>query len=166
MQCTAAPFVRPRVRPFCRPLLYRPRWEGEIQGYAYNSTRRYWPTLSRWYEWPDLMQEAYIVFMACERKYTGKVNRARWFMALFKTAWHNRLVNIIVSVPRYSLLDAGDGESVPDLPCVDLSRELWDVARSLPRELQVVLGDVCRLRPRFNFSKRALRDLRVALVQS
>lgn len=145
-----------------RPCLpFVPRWEGECKGYAYNAMRRFWPTLQAWYEWDDLMQEAFLVFLKCKRRYYTFVDTPQWFMALFKTSLHNRLVNLVVSVPRYSLTEEGVSDA---LVVPDIARELWELTRDLPRELQVVLGDVCRLRPRFNFSKRALRELRLALA--
>lgn len=144
-----------------RPHLpFVPRWEGECKGYAYNATRKFWPALQAWHEWDDLMQEAFLVFLKCKRRYYACVDKPEWFMALFKVSLHNRLVTMVVSVPKYSLME---GDDVPDRPVPDVARELWEVARDLPRELQVVLGDVCRLRPRFNFSHQALRELRAAL---
>lgn len=155
---TAVPGTASRRRP---RLPFVPKWDGECKGYAYNAMRRFWPTLQPWYEWDDLMQEAFLVFLKCKRRYYARVDTPQWFMALFKTSLHNRLVNLVVSIPRYSLVegDAADAMAVPDL-----ARELWELTRDLPRELQVVLGDICRLRPRFNFSQRALRELRVALA--
>lgn len=146
-----------------RPRLpFVPRWAGECEGYSHNALRKFWPSLQPWHEWDDLMQESFLVFLKCKRRYYRRVDRPEWFMALFKTSLHNRLVTLVLSVPKYSLME-GDAE-VPDRPVPDIARELWELARDLPVELQVVLGDVCRLRPRFNFSKQALRELRVALA--
>lgn len=145
-----------------RPVLpFRPHWSGEIQGYAYNSTRRYWPTLRAWYEWEDLTQEAYLVYMMCDRRYRGRVDNGAWFMALYKSSWHNKLVDLVVRVPQYSL---GQSAELWEPAAPDIVRELWEIYRGLPQELQVVLIDVCRLKPRFHFSKRAIRELRVAMA--
>lgn len=162
MQVPSVSCTRPRV--YHRPVLpFRPHWDGEIQGYAFNSSRRFWPTLQKWYEWEDVQQEAYVIYMLCERRYSGKVSNPRWFMSLFKSAWHRRMLTLVVRLPTYSLLSNEDGSA--DVPCADIGRELWEVVHDLPRELQIVLMDICRLRPRFNFSKEAMRKLRVALVQ-
>lgn len=41
-------------------------------------------------QWADAMQEAYLVFMRCERKYT-ELKTPSQFMALFKLAWINQV---------------------------------------------------------------------------
>ena len=158
---TSATSRRPQLL-LRRPRPFVPHWSGECEGYAHNTLRRFWPALQPWYEWDDLMQESFLVFLKCKRRYYATVDRPQWFMALFKISLRNRLINLVLSVPRYSLVE-GDAE-VPDFPVQDVVLELWEVVRDLPRELQMVLMDVCRLQPRFNFSKQAVRDLRAALA--
>ena len=147
--------IRPR-------LPYRPNWSPELAGYVHNSIRRYWSTLAPWYQWEDLAQESQIVFLLCRRRYTGVVDNPAWFMALFKTAWQNRLVDLTVAIPRYSLLEGLD-HSVLQQAAPDTLHELLELIEALPLGLRMVLSDICRPKGRLRISQRTLLNLRAAL---
>lgn len=147
--------VRPRLR-------YQPRWSPELAGYSYNATRHYWSTLSPWYEWEDVQQEAQIIFLLCQRKYTGVVDNPAWFMSLFKTALRNRLIDLAVSIPKYSLLEGLD-HSVLQQAAPDTLHELLEMMENLPLGLRLVLNDMCRPKGRLRVSQRTLSKLRLAL---
>lgn len=131
---TAVHSARPRIS-------FRPTWNKAIRGYAYNLTRSFWPKLRRYYAWEDLAQEAYLTFERCAHRYSGKVDNEVWFVALFKTAWYQRLLALSARTPR-GLLDS--------------------VAESSEYLQELVLWDLCRPDSHCKFSRVARAYTHVA----
>ena len=113
-----------------------PQWSGPIQGHAINSIKKMYPALCAEHEFDDLLQEAYIVFMKCERKYKGTVDNAAWFMSLFRTALQNRLYTLAGKCHDTISLDA---LTLAQEPVEQDTNFLRQVVRELPSEVQDLL---------------------------
>lgn len=147
--------MRPRLA-----LAYEPEWTKEIEGCAYNMTRKYWNGLKAWYEWDDLMQEARIAFLRLQRRYRGKVDNPAWFMSLFKVSWQRRLIHLFRRRPAYSL----SADPLPELVEPPELQDLLELIDSIPMELRIMMADLCRPIPRFRFSKKDAAPLKSLLT--
>jgi hypothetical protein len=125
---------------------YLPEFTGPIEGFVVNYiSKNYW-RVARTVPREDLMQEAYVVFLRCKRKYT-QLEEARHFMALFKTAWVRHFTDLANAdtqdrlVSSTEMVDAdGDAhtrEMVGEL-CTD--GELATKLRQAPAEVLMVLN--------------------------
>lgn len=151
--------ARPKLR-------YRIRWTPELEGFAYNSLRRYWPTLSPWYEWEDLMQEAFVVFLLCRKRYRGVVDNPAWFMALYKRSWLNRLFDLSADKPKYSLIEDWSllEATAPATSCAATGLgDLVNQVEKLPIGLRISFVELCRPKGRFKVSRRTVRQLATKL---
>jgi DNA-directed RNA polymerase specialized sigma24 family protein len=153
------PSVRRRARP---RLAFQPTWNKAIRGYAYNLTRSFWPQLQPFHEWEDLTQESYLVFDTCARRYKNKVDNGAWFMALFKIALRNRLLDLVARAPKYSLVE--DVGLLVELGAPDQLCALYEVLEGVPAAEKLVLWDLCRTVPRHKVSRQAAAQARAALV--
>lgn len=111
------------------------------------------------------MQEAFVVFLLCQRRYTGHVDNPAWFMALYKTAWRNRLVTLATTTPRYSLLEGLDIPLV-EAASPDVVHELLELLEALPFGLRALVTDMCRPKGRLKISRRSMHTLRSLLQAS
>ena len=163
-----------------RPRLsFRPQWSGPIQGYTVNTVRAVWPKLCVHSEFEDLLQEGYVVFLICARRYCapdrprrptlaqarrgwGYCDDPRWFMALYKTALRNRLCDLMKAVRPYNLVD-GDS-AVFDVPVFDLGIELCEMGDGLADDLQLILHDLIRPKSRLKVTRLMREQLARALV--
>lgn len=67
---------------------WEPQWEGAIAGYAHNyCARNYWRVAS-FMDYEDMIQESYIKYLQCVRKYP-RVVEPQHFMRLFQVALMN-----------------------------------------------------------------------------
>lgn len=124
-----------------RPKLpFQAKWEPEVKGYSVRTIRGWYGTLSRQYEFDDLMQEAYLVFLRCSDKL--KVDNPRWFMALYKRSLHWRLCDLVSAMQPYSYLE--EVSEVVELVAFDTSTEVFEVLESMPFELRLVAADLSR----------------------
>lgn len=100
---------------------YSPEYQGPIAGYVINHMKKnYWKvaaTMPR----EDLLQEAYVVFLRCKRKYSH-LEAPQHFMALFKTAWCHQFLDFanedtasrcLVEMPRMRFSEGDDVEFEP-----------------------------------------------------
>ena len=118
---------------------FTPRWQGPIQGHAVNTVKSFFPKLCADHEFDDLMQEAYIVFIKCSRRYKGVVDNPAWFMALFRNALRNKLINITGQC-RYTL----SLENLDDEPSItDNEGYLACVFSELPVQVRRLVRDMC-----------------------
>lgn len=75
--------------------MFKPQWEGVIEGYSKNYIQKnLWKYVHLDFEREDLLHEAVIVFCDCRDKYKDTVDTPQHFMALFMTALHNRFWEI------------------------------------------------------------------------
>lgn len=73
--------------------VFTPRWQGAINARAINLTKKFYPALCSDYEFEDLLQEAFLVFLKVRNKYPA-VDNPRWFMVLFSRALLRRFIDL------------------------------------------------------------------------
>ena len=78
---------------------YNPVWKGPIEGYAVNYINANMWKLQATMELPDAVQEAWLVFEKCATRYPD-VDTPQHFMALFKTALRNRVLDMAADDSR------------------------------------------------------------------
>lgn len=125
---------------------YTPRWAGSIEGRAVNLIKKFYPQLAAEYEFEDLVQEAYIVFMRCKQRYGKTIDNPAWFMSLFQRALQNKMINMLARcrAPRYiSIEDLAENDFPATHPEENFMRA---VLRELPprvrHQLSIFLGGV------------------------
>jgi len=74
-------------------LVWTPRWEGEIAGYAHKQITKHLWRLTPYYEHADAMQEAWLVYRKLTERYPDVIEPAH-FMALFATSLSRHLINM------------------------------------------------------------------------
>lgn len=72
---------------------FRPEWKGPIEGFVVNTIKRNFWRLKKSYQFEDLFQEAYLLFLELEKRYSGKVDNPRWFMSLYSRSLINRITD-------------------------------------------------------------------------
>lgn len=143
-----------------RQLKFFPRFNRAVHGHSLRVIRRYMPALGGYYEFQDLFQEAYLVFLRCRTRYQH-VDNGAWFMSLYQSALHNSLRKMISSIPRYStgrdprdLLETFVSEAGTVEQAVDVLR--------LPAEVKEMLGVLMSptsTRRQEKVARRALRSV-------
>ena len=143
-----------------KPVPFVPRWVGPVQGHAINVARRFYPRLAAHHEFDDLLQESYIVFLRCKRRYGGKIDNAAWFMSLFRTALHNQFLRLISQLPGYNLIEDYGGHSIPE-PVGELesSAYLLHLFTQLPIEIVQLFKDAA-LNTDERLRRKAMNKLR------
>lgn len=76
-----------------RERFYLPKWEGPIEKWAIQTALRNRWRVTPLYDLDDLIQEAIIVFLKCQAKYTS-VTDPPHFMRLFQIALINRITTL------------------------------------------------------------------------
>jgi DNA-directed RNA polymerase specialized sigma24 family protein len=77
------------------PFRFLPQWRGPLEGYAVKTIHKMLPRLFPTYEFDDLYQEAYTVYLLCVKRYSKAVDNPAWFMSLFKVCLKHRLIDMI-----------------------------------------------------------------------
>ena len=149
--------ARPKILNFI------PRWTGPIEGYTINLVRRYYPQLAAEHEFEDLLQEAYIKYLVCARRYKGKVDNGAWFMALYKRALSNHLHSLLLRHARYKLLEYGDGAQLPEPSVNGEVAEVLQILTTLPSELAEVMTAVMA-GARKGVSLKKIQELRAFIL--
>lgn len=129
-------------RPMPRPHPYRPQWTPELEGYTVTTVKKSWPGVADIYEFDDLLQEAYVIFLRCRRAFRSRGgNDAAIFMALYKCSLDRRLKSLALLRRRYSCLGYTDkdveGQLVEDTSVI---AEFNLLLQRLPQELVTVLA--------------------------
>lgn len=150
--------ARPRIRN------YTPQWTGPIEGYTVNTIRNIYPRFAAEYEFEDLLQEAYIKYLACVRAYSGRVTNARWFMALYKRAFNNHLYSLLRRRSRYSFIEYEDGATLPELSVSGDAAEVLQLIAELPKDLVRVV-EILLTGARKGVSMEQIRRLRAFILQ-
>lgn len=117
---------------------YVARYPGPIEGHAINLAKKFYPKLCAYYDFDDLLQDAYEKFMEVKAKYPHVDNRA-WFMSLFSRSFHNHLVGLLQHrSTRYDFIEDSPTE-IDEPATVDLS--LFSIMlKELPKEIQDLLA--------------------------
>lgn len=120
---------------------FRPRWNAALQGHAVNVIRKFYPRLVSDYEFDDLLQEAFIVYMRCKERYGATVDNPRWFMALFSRSLVNKLINLTEKAGRYISIEALD-EDFPEPATQYDEAYMTCLLRELPVEVRQLIWEV------------------------
>lgn len=119
---------------------FTPRWEGRVAGYAKNYlVANSWRVRSK-LDVDDLMQDAYLLFRELNAAYT--VFSSRQFMALWKRALENRLLNHAKRAATTSCDPLPESLSKEDRAILDVDWRLD--TQSAPFEVKVLLHSVAR----------------------
>lgn len=122
---------------------YDAQWSGPFEGYVVNYLQKNHWKIARTVPHEDALQEAAVVFLRCRRRY--KVDEGAHFMALFKTAWHRRFLDLANkdTIDRQATYYGAD-DLQRDQPGDDIVGEvdnegyLRALVRQAPREVQMV----------------------------
>lgn len=150
-----------------KPIPFVPRWSGAVQGHAINTTKRFYPRLAAYHEFDDLLQESYLVFLRCKRRYHGKpssnygaVDNPAWFMSLFSRALSNQFLKLISATPRYNLLeDYSDDSSLEPIGEVENSGYFAQMLSELPAEILELVRSAA-LSADQSVRRKAMRELK------
>lgn len=126
---------QPRVH-----LKFVPQFQGAVHGHAVNMIRRFYPALQRHHTFEDLLQEAWVVFLKCQRKYGGDVTNAAWFMSLYSTSLNHKLIRLVEFTKRYNCVDAEGIEPVSDTENMGF---LSVMLQELPQDIKELLRAMC-----------------------
>lgn len=73
---------------------YRPKWTGTFEAFTKNYVRKdFWRFNHLNQEFEDIISEAYCIFLKCKKAYPI-IDTPQHFMALYKTALHNRFYDL------------------------------------------------------------------------
>jgi DNA-directed RNA polymerase specialized sigma24 family protein len=120
---------------------YTARWNRAFEGRAINLAKQFYPRLCVDYEIDDLVQEAYIVFLKCKRKYEGTVDNPKWFMSLYNRALTNKLITLSAKTAQYSFIASTD--TLPEVATKYDESFLRVVLQELPDEVKDLFKAVC-----------------------
>lgn len=118
--------------------MYKPVWEGVIEGYAKNySSKNLWRFNSIDYEYDELICEAYLVFRKCKKKYKGK--DAPLFMNYFKQSLMNRFNTLTLrSFKLKENVVSGCVSEREDL--IDVNSKFNELLMAAPKEVKDVVS--------------------------
>lgn len=125
---------------------YVPEFKGPVEGWVVNHLKTNYWRVARTMAREDVLQEAYVVFLRCRRKYPV-IDTAQHFMALYKTAWTRQFTDFanedtasrcVTEMPRVRV----DDELVEIDPVGDVESDgyLAVLLREAPREVSMVLN--------------------------
>ena len=126
-----------------RKIKFTPRWEGAIKGHAVNTVKSFFPKLCADHEFDDLMQEAYIVFLKCSRRYRDTVDNPAWFMSLFRNSLRNKLINMSALCKLTVDIDVLDQDMTDELSVRDEIGYLKCVFSELDVRIRRLTHDMC-----------------------
>lgn len=125
------------------PAQYVPEWHGAIEGYTVNQVTRALWRVAITHDREDLMQEARIVFLKCQRAYPV-IDTPQHFMALYKTALTNRIADLSNKHTRIASVSVGDDPDIStrreQAGALDNDGCLSSLIRQAPREVSMVLA--------------------------
>lgn len=126
--------------------MYTPKFKGEIEGYVVNHLKRNLWRIASTHDHRDAMQEAYLVFMRCCDKYP-QTDTPQHFMALFKQAWTNRIIDLSAKSTKARAMVSAEVEGLDgdyfDRDVVgelDNAGYLLTLLRQAPAEVLLVLN--------------------------
>ena len=125
---------------------FKPMFKGPIEGFVVNYLRRNFWRLEATMEYEDVLQEAYVVFLHVAKTYPD-IKEAKHFMALFRTAWTNRVTDLSLQDSKRRENEAGyddgdqPGEYTRDvLGELDNAGALTVAIKQAPEEIRRVLS--------------------------
>lgn len=126
-----------------------PPFEGTLEGFTKKYLNSHGWRLQSAFEFDDLMQEAYIVYLKCKRAYEGKIDNAAWFMGLYKSSLARRVHDLsketTVINELVPLEQSVNGDDFNLLDVLSLVQSETDgymeiLKRQMPEELRAVFS--------------------------
>lgn len=128
---------------------YRPKWTGTFEAFTKNRVRKeLWRFQHISSEFEDIISEAYCVFLKCKKAYPI-IDTPQHFMALYKTALHNRFYDLAMESTYHKDVchiedmysdDSGERIHVLDKEHSEpFGSDLGLLLRKAPREIEDVL---------------------------
>lgn len=119
---------------------FRPRYSAYLEGYVVKFVRRSWPSMRNVYEFEDLLQEAYLVFLRCKRRFKPYGNNhAALFTAYYKQALFAHFASLATRAPRYNYVELEEHMQDHSFEDPGLIVEYTTLLQRLPGEMQEVL---------------------------
>lgn len=112
--------------------VFIPTFRGSIENYTKKSIKSFLPRVRSHYEYDDLYQEAFTVFLWCKKRYTTVDNPA-WFMAMYKRGLQIRFCDILKACSKQWPLVALDDTSPRGT--TDCEGLLSVALKQMPKEL-------------------------------
>lgn len=119
---------------------FTPRWQ-RVEGCAVLVIREHYGWLCAEYEFDDLMQEAYLVYMKVKARYPH-IDNQKWFLGMFTVSLRNKLQNMARKTGRTISLEElpqGLPEAVLDFDEGYARRLLAE----LPERARQLIHEVC-----------------------
>lgn len=123
-------------------------WEGVVEGYTKKKALGIlWRFKNVGYEMEDVIQEGWIVYAECCRRYGDKVVNEAHFMSLFKKLLHSRFIDLTSNkIPICEERESGsfeEPEKIKEPVCFESSmlRVLWSQAPAEIAQVLVVVRD-------------------------
>lgn len=105
----------------------------------YNAVRSWYPRFADQMEFEDLVNEAWCVFLKCQRRYAGVVDNPKWFMAIFVISLRRRFYSLLGHNPAYISYEEVTAEH--DEPGTEGDAGYaWRVLKELPADMQELLS--------------------------
>lgn len=115
------------------------RWEGAIEGWVHNYVQHnHWKVRRTIPDRDDLYQEAYVKYLECRRAYPN-VGTPQHFMALFKTAYSRRFMDLAEMDTASRCLVSDTDISLQEV-AVETDGMLAVMIRQAPVEVRMVLS--------------------------
>lgn len=73
---------------------FTPSYSSKIEGWTKNYLKSNFWRISRIYQYDDIMQDSYVLFMELKNRYGGTVDNARWFMSLYQRSFINMFTDL------------------------------------------------------------------------
>lgn len=131
---------------------FAPEFKGPVEGWVVNYLKANAWRVARTMEFEDCLQEAHLVFLRVARTYT-EVTEAPHFMALFKTSWERRFVDLVREDARvrenevavdFEASGEDEGPAFQPIGETDNDGELRVMLREAPREVLMVVNLLLR----------------------
>jgi hypothetical protein len=99
---------------------YEPIYHGVLEGFTYNFLKKMFWRVKGIYEFEDLIQDAYEIFLRCRNKYcmpesNPRVTEPKHFMSLYQTSLRNHIFNLSRSVSNERFYRVDEREDWDDI---------------------------------------------------
>lgn len=117
-----------------------------MRGFIVNTARQNFWRVASWYEFDDLVQDGYLCYYKCRRRYTEVTDRPH-FMSLVKTAFTNHIMTLGTkhnAISEQAISQMGSEDAEGDLlerlgPATPESTSLLVLLANAPAELQQLI---------------------------
>ena len=150
-----------------------PLFDAGMEGFIFNTARKEYWRVQRWYEFDDLVSDGYLAFSKCLKAYPQLAvqdpskDQRKHFQSLVKAAFFNRITDLakhrmMVDEQAASSLEDEEGNSVFErkLPAEGEMGTLTALIAQLPWELKELCGKLLNGADDFERKKLTRRSIR------